>query len=96
MGDTRVACKITVQMLGEPKTYESSLNWPGDGTIHPAIIQFLERWYEAELDLLHAEYQRQNHRQNAEHIEREERKQLARLKAKYEGVEHAKTESLSS
>lgn len=81
MGDHRVSIKIEFSMHGHEVKHDCNLNW--SDSIPERFAKWIEDqhgkamslWYEAEWD---AEDQR-----NAE-IERQERDDLARLKAKYE------------
>jgi hypothetical protein len=94
MGDHRVSFKIEMDFHGVKDTYEAYLNWTStevDG-VDDRIIHFVRDIYERGMEVYHAEMYESRREQERIETEAREKRELARLKAKYEG-ETAQEES---
>lgn len=90
MGDHRISFKIEIEFHGIKDTYEANLNWLStevDG-VDDRIVNFVRRIYERGMVVYHEEMYEARREQEKLETERRERKELERLKAKYDLPTH--------
>jgi hypothetical protein len=86
MGDHRFNFKATFEMHGVKGSCDMWLNWsPRDGEVDHRIIEWISGLAMQAMDKWHAEVEDNRAQQRAEEIERAERAEYERLKAKFDG-----------
>jgi hypothetical protein len=86
MGDHRIAFSIKAEFHGVKREYPDCwLNWSDSicGGVPDQVVEFFRELHERGMEAYEERVAQYNAEQNASRIEREERAELARLRAKY-------------